>query len=285
MTHAALALTRDTSRLIVHRTHGRPMGPVTRLMSPSDLGKRHKPFVFLDLFDMHGMTPNFDLHPHSGIGTVTVITDGHASFDDPISGTGVIAYGGVEWMRAGGGVWHGTEMVPQSQHTRGFQLWVALPPELENTASESQFIEAANMPTVGPARVILGTYEGVQSPVRSPAGMTYLQVTLKAGERWQYASPPEHTVAWLAVSTGTLHSDGGAVQPGELVVFDPGSGPIELQASIVSDVVFVLGSAIPHPHDLVVGRHSVHTSPDALRAGEVEIAAISARLHASGALA
>lgn len=172
-------------------------------------------------------------------------------------------------------------MVPQSQHTRGFQLWVALSPELENTPTESQFIEAEHMPAVGPVRVILGNYAGVQSPVRSPDGMTYLLVTLKAGERWHYAPPPGHDVAWLAVGAGTLRA-GETVQAGELAAFEPGSAPIDLQAEIEGDAVFVLGSAVSHRHDLVVGRHSVHTSPDALRAGEAGIAAIGARLRASG---
>ena len=37
---------------IVDRTHGRRHGPITRLISPSDLGQSLKPFVFLDLFDI-----------------------------------------------------------------------------------------------------------------------------------------------------------------------------------------------------------------------------------------
>jgi hypothetical protein len=36
------------------RTRGRTHRPVTRLMSPSDLGEILKPFVFLDLFDHEG---------------------------------------------------------------------------------------------------------------------------------------------------------------------------------------------------------------------------------------
>ncbi len=41
-------------RRIVHRTRGQRQGPITRLMSPSDLGNVLKPFVFLDLFDSEG---------------------------------------------------------------------------------------------------------------------------------------------------------------------------------------------------------------------------------------
>ena len=37
---------------IIGRTRGRRHGPITRLMSPGDLGELLKPFVFLDLFDM-----------------------------------------------------------------------------------------------------------------------------------------------------------------------------------------------------------------------------------------
>ncbi len=33
---------------IVHRTSGVRHGPITRLMSPGDLGEHLKPFVFLD---------------------------------------------------------------------------------------------------------------------------------------------------------------------------------------------------------------------------------------------
>ena len=96
-----------TQRNIVHRTRGHGHGSVTRLMSPSDLGELVKPFVFLDLFEADLGAMNIPIHPHSGIATITVFTKGDVSFDDPEAGQGTIAYGGVEWLRAGGGVWHG----------------------------------------------------------------------------------------------------------------------------------------------------------------------------------
>ncbi|GKT22443.1 hypothetical protein [Acidovorax sp. SUPP3334] len=42
------------ARAIVHRTRGTTHGPITRLMSPGDLGEWLKPFVFLDLFASDG---------------------------------------------------------------------------------------------------------------------------------------------------------------------------------------------------------------------------------------
>ncbi|NVZ53677.1 pirin family protein [Pseudomonas sp. B6002] len=267
------------ARAIRYRTTGSGHGAIVRLMSPSDLGHQIKPFVFLDRFEgessfIHGMP----MHPHSGIATVTLITEGNLRFEDADSGTGMIDYGGVEWMRAGSGVWHGKEMsVGTSSRIQGFQLWVALPPELENASVDSQYLESGAMPEVGPARVILGTYQGVASPVRAPAGMNYLLVTLRAGESWRYVPPPGHESLWLSVSRGALTAP-GLINAGEMAVFEPGDGAVTLEAT-GRDTVFVLGSAAPHPYELALGNYSVHTNPQALQAGEANIARIGARLR------
>jgi redox-sensitive bicupin YhaK (pirin superfamily) len=52
-------------------------------MSPPDLGEILKPFVFLDLFDHEGAPFNGDLHPHSGIATLTYVAEGTVSYIDP----------------------------------------------------------------------------------------------------------------------------------------------------------------------------------------------------------
>jgi redox-sensitive bicupin YhaK (pirin superfamily) len=278
---AADTLTR-TQRRIVHRTRGSTHGPITRLMCPSDLGQTVKPFVFLDLFEAEGGLMDMPVHPHSGIGTITVFTKGDVRFDDPDSGTGTIAYGGVEWARAGGGMWHGKELAPgSSRRFQGFQLWVALPPELENGPSESQYLKESQMQRAGPAYVIVGAYEGAVSPVRAPEGINYLLVTLKPGETWTYAPPQGHGVAWLAIAQGALDA-GESLLAGEMAMFESGEAPIRLTATGETDAVFVLGSAVPHPYDLHLGYYSVHTSPEALARGEAHIAELGAKLAEAG---
>ena len=273
-------------RKIATRTRGHGHGPITRLMSPSDLGQVVKPFVFLDIFDARGPVLQalgaMPLHPHSGIATVTVFTEGRMRFSDPASGTGTIGYGGVEWMRAGGGVWHGKEMTPDSvSHIQGFQLWLALPPDLENSAPVSRYIEAAGMVRTGPAHVILGNHDGAQSPVPAPEGINYLLVTLRAGERWTYLPPAGHTVAWLAVANGGVDA-GTSILAGEMVVFERGEGAIELEADTGSGATFVLGSAVPHPYPLHLGSYSVHTSAQALESGERRIQELGRKLQGAG---
>ncbi|SEJ81439.1 Redox-sensitive bicupin YhaK, pirin superfamily [Sphingobium sp. AP50] len=272
-----------TERQLALVATGRGHGDILRLMSPSDLGEHLKPFVFLDLFagDMRLMQEAMPIHPHSGIATVTVFTDGDVCFDDPQAGSGRLDYGGVEWMRAGGGVWHGKELsAGESATIQGFQLWIALPPELENGPVESQYIEAREVPAAGPARVILGKYEGATSPVRAPDGIVYLLVRLGAGERWTFTPPAGHTVGWLAVAKGELRL-GQVVQPGQIAVFEEGREPIALEAGLDGSSL-VIGTAEPHDHPLHLGYYSVHTSAAALEAGERRIAEIGERLSETG---
>jgi len=157
------AIESDQSRAIVYRSRGQSHGYITRLMSPGDLGRVLKPFVFLDLFDNRGdVFPTFGLHPHSGLATLTYVAEGSVSYEDTNHATGILRAGGVEWMRAGKGVWHAGG-AGEPGLTRGFQLWVALPPDLELGPSESVYQSAADIPQIGPARVLLGEREGVKS--------------------------------------------------------------------------------------------------------------------------
>lgn len=63
-----------------------------------------------------------------------------------------------------------------------------------------------------------------------------------------------------------------------MAVFDTGSDAIALEAGSDGPATFVLGSAAPHPHPLVTGYYSVHTSPEALEIGEAGIERLRARL-------
>ena len=270
-----------TLRPIIHRTSGQTHGPITRLASPGDLGEVLKPFVFVDLFDNGGRpSRGFGLHPHSGIATLTYIAEGSVSFEDTNGARGLLAAGGVEWMRAGSGVWHGGG-AGEPGRARGFQLWVALPPHLELGPSVSLYQGADDVPMAGPARVLLGSYEGARSAIDSPSDMNYLAVRLAAGERWRYVPPAGHEVLWIAVGKGAVNTP-DRVGYGELAIFAPGEEAVEFVAE--GETEFMLGSAVPHRHDLVLGYYSVHTSAEALASGEQRIREIRADLVRQGRL-
>jgi redox-sensitive bicupin YhaK (pirin superfamily) len=270
------------ARAIVRRTRGSTHGPITRLVSPSDLGEILKPFVFLDLFSAKANVPRpaFGIHPHSGIATLTFLIEGEVNYEDTTDKKGVLPAGGVEWMRAGNGVWH-TGAPVEGAAMLGFQLWVALPASQENAPAESLYLAPSELPLEGPARVLLGRHGAGQSPIPAPAEMTYLAVRLKDGEQWRYTPPAGHTVAWLAINAGRLDANGPVVA-GELAVFEESEQAIDFVAH--GDTSFVLGSAVKHPHDLVMGYYSVHTSKATLAQGEAEIERIGAILRREGRL-
>jgi redox-sensitive bicupin YhaK (pirin superfamily) len=268
-------------RQIVSRTRGRTHGAITRLMSPSDLGQLLKPFVFLDLFDIGKASfPATALHPHSGIATVTHLFEGSVRYEDTTGATGVLSEGGVEWFKAAGGAWHGGGPGDHAR-TRGFQLWIALPPEHEFGPVESIYLPQDAIERDGPARVLVGAYGKAKRSLNAPSSMNYLAVRLTAGESWRYRPPSDHSVAWVAVGKGSIAVP-QAVQSGELIAFEPSNEAIDFTAE--TDAEFVLGSAPHHNHDLVLGYYSVHTSPSALQKGERQIAEIETQLRRDGRL-
>ena len=271
----------EAPRPIAVRTFGLRHGPITRLASPSGIGEAIKPFVFLDRAEVrYTGKPLFGIHPHSGIATLTVVLDGAMRYEDTTGKQGSVTAGGLEWMKAGSGVWHDGGPLP-GDPLRLFQLWVALDADQELASAESHYIAAENVQQEGPVRVVLGEYGGARSVIPGAPRINYFHVRLKAGERWHFAPPAHHEVAWLALDKGALRAP-EAIGTGELVVFEQSNATIELQAE--ADTSFVFGSAPKHPHPLVLGYYSVHTSAQALERGEAGIARIGEELRKQGRL-
>ncbi|MCE3603911.1 pirin family protein [Massilia sp. P8910] len=277
MNQSQLKQTAAAQRQVALRSAGHTRGGINRLVSPRDIGQLIKPFVFLDLFKLGANGSNMGMHPHSGIATVTVVLDGAVEYKETTGHQGILPAGGVEWMSAGGGVWHDGGAVP-GQQVEGFQLWLALPEEDENGPAQSQYLAPQEVQSHGPARVIIGNYGDASSAIRPRASINYLHVTLADGERWTYTPPAGHDVAWVSVASGALQTAGTVVKR-EVAVFEEGEGAIDVVAQGATQ--FVLGSAPKHPHDLVTGYYSVHTSAAALAKGEKEIERIGTQLRAA----
>jgi len=268
-------------RVVAFRTSGESHGPITRLVSPSEVGELIKPFVFLDHGEVDpARQPFVGIHPHSGIATLTVVLTGAIHYEDTTGKSGTVPAGGLEWMKAGKGVWHGGS-VADGDPMRFFQLWVALGREEEGTQPESQYVPPAAVQSEGPVRVVLGRYGRAASVIQLNGDINYFHVRLDDGEVWRYEPPAGHAVAWLSVDRGALHAS-ERISAGELAVFAESEGAIELKAE--GETSFVIGSAIKHPHQLVHGYYSVHTSATALADGEREIRRIGRRLRAEGRL-
>ena len=121
----------------------------------------------------------------------------------------------------------------------------------------------------------------MRSLVPAWTGVNYLLVTLKPGESWTYQPPAGHSVGWLAVASGAVEAQ-VSLSAGEMAVFEDGQTPIVLTNQGGDDAQFVLGSAVPHRHELHLGSYSVHTSAQALATGERRIAELHTKLLAAG---
>src|SRR5258708_12179450 len=98
------AVIRERPRQIVHRTQGHRHGPITRLMSPSDLGQTLKPFVFVDLFDTEGGSfSGFGWHPHSGIATLTYLWEVSVPYEATTGAPRFFPPSCSAWLNAPGG--------------------------------------------------------------------------------------------------------------------------------------------------------------------------------------
>ncbi len=274
-----------TPRSITTRTPGRRHGPITRLMSPGDIGQLTKPFIFLDYVEAPGGGgPNFGFHPHSGIVTLTYPLSFDIQHEISSGQVDVVRQGGIEWMAAGRGIWHRAQPVPAdppTQTLQGFQIWFALPPSHELAPASALFLQPEQVPTSSPVRVLLGAYGDAVSPIAAPWDLNYLWVELKDGERWHYQPPATHQVAWAFAQRGRLQV-AGAQLVRELAVFEDGNAGLDFQAE--GDCAFLLGSAAPHAHDLVLGPYSVHSSKQALAAGVRHIAELGQQLQQQGKL-
>jgi redox-sensitive bicupin YhaK (pirin superfamily) len=252
------------------------------MVSPGDLGEALKPFVFLD--ELRGAVPEgagFGFHPHSGIATLTYQLDADVEYEDTAGQKGLVRATGLEWMRAGGGTWHQAKLHPHAPISHGFQLWLALPPGVEDGPPEGRYLPPEEVPQVGNVRVLLGEYGGKANPIPAPSPVTYLDVVLAGGESWVFTPPAGQTVAWAFVYGGRVKVEGQPVAR-ELVVLEESEAPVHLEALEPSRVL--LGTAQKHEHTLVLGSHSVHTTPASLARGEAQIRAVATQLQREGRL-
>lgn len=126
--------------------------------------------------------------------------------------------------------------------TRGFQLWLALQPDQELGPAESRYLEAHQVPRIGPASLPLGTYHGATSLLQPPSSIIYLAIRLKARGSWRYQPPADHEVGWIALARGVL----SAHEPSRRVGCSVRARDQAIDLPAQADTEFVLGSAAPH---------------------------------------
>ena len=231
---------------------------VNRLL-PSAACRSVGPFVFLDHFGPTSVGPatNIDVrpHPHIGLATVTYLCEGAMLHRDSLGSVQRIEPGAINWMSAGRGIVH-SERRPADlrqgiYRLHGLQLWVALPPDMEESEPSFVHTPAVQLPRLAEqgvdVRVLVGAAFGRKSPVRTASAT--LLIALELGRGAQLELPhlaPEVAVLPLA---GDLDVDGERLPRGALAVLEPATG-VTLHSDDAGEVVILGGDALDGPRHM-----------------------------------
>ncbi len=268
--------TGHTSRSVEFTHSADNGGPIHGVIGTNELRRRLNPFVFLDHFDVTTDSKwGFDWHPHSGVGTFTYVLASDLDHADTGGAVERLDEGGVQWMASGGGIWHQEYYHPRAEHqVSGFQLWIALPPDLENGPSNYQDVASDDLPVVDTTSVLAGTFMAATSPIDVPVNFNYFDVTLDASTEWSFTPPADHDVAWIFTHDGNVETGGTTVEPRTLAVFEASIDPIVV-TSASEGAKFMVGTAAASTQPIVARGGSMHTTAEALQSGQRRIAELA----------
>jgi len=218
------------------------LGPLTiQRMLPNRYAGQVGPFVFLDYvapaIKNEITKKGMGAHPHRGIATLTYILQGEVEHFDSAGNGGKIYSGGAQWMKAGNGIIHDENFNYDSQtdskYIQGFQFWINLPAKNKAEKPEHIAIQANEVPQIalkdesGLLKVIVGSYEGLNSKIPNYAEQFLYHIQLKAGKQFllEVANKIE-VAAFLPMQDATIND--AIFKKGELVEFDRNGGEIEL---------------------------------------------------------
>jgi redox-sensitive bicupin YhaK (pirin superfamily) len=230
---------------------------------PSDAlpPERVSPFVLMDYGPPKPFAPlasgkrGVGWHPHRGFETVTLAWEGAVAHRDNAGHAGVIGPGDVQWMTAGGGIFH--EEYHEEAFTRSggrmhmMQLWVNLPRKDKAAAPAYQPITSAQIPRValpdgGFVRVIAGSYGEARGPAHTFSPMTMLDANLKAGGAFPVILPASYN-ALAVVAQGKVHVGNQQASTGEVLLFANDGDRLDLIADEDSHVVILAGEPLNEP--------------------------------------
>ena len=142
------------------------------------------------------------------------------------------------------------------------QLWMQLPPEWEESDVEYTNIYPDELPIVDNVKVIAGSFNEYESPLKTPYDLTYLDVILESGESFAFDTPPGQTTGFVFPRSGSLRLHGDEVPGHRLSILENNEGHLEFTAE--AKTKFVLLLAAPQDHPIVSHGGSIHTNVESL---------------------
>ncbi|MCV0395642.1 MAG: pirin family protein [Rhizobiaceae bacterium] len=217
--------------IIVPRAHDIGGFEVRRAL-PSARRRLVGPFIFFDRMGpavlKAGQAVDVRPHPHIGLATVTYLFDGKIRHRDSLGTEMVIAPGDLNLMTAGRGIVH-SERSPEEMRggtlsLSGLQTWLALPDGGEEVDPGFAHTLADDLPVFedggASGRIVIGSFEGLRSPVGAASDTLYADLRIAAGGRLRIPAEAEERAIYLL--SGHVVIAGDRFGPDQLLVFRPG---------------------------------------------------------------
>lgn len=238
------------------------------------------PIIAVDDFRVTGRP--FGPHPHAGFSAVTYVfpdSPGSLRNRDSLDGHVVVDPGGICWFQAGRGAQHEEIPARAGATLHGLQVFVNLRRRNKQVSPRTLSLVPAQVPVWTGAggdvvRVVVGTYEGLSSPLAPVEPFTLLDVAVQRTISVPVAA--DHHMAFY-VRRGTVELRAGAqaqrVSAGQAVVATGAGGPgaVQVLATSPADLIVLGGAALDEP--VLAQGPFVMTEP-------AELAAAAARYRA-----
>ncbi len=204
------------------------------------------PWCFLDHLGpadlAQGAGLHIGAHPHTCLQTFTWMMQGEILHRDSLGFEQIIRPGQVNLMTAGHGVSHTEDSIGSTGLLHTAQLWIALPPEHQDTAAA--FEHHADLPawSVGKTTVTLlaGEFAGQAAPARVYSDMVGLDLLSEAGDDAILDLRPDFEYAILPTQ-GRVGLEGKAIGQGHFSCVPVGHERVKLSLAAGSRCLLVGG--------------------------------------------
>ncbi|KZS42519.1 pirin [Aquimarina aggregata] len=229
------------------------------------------PFIFIDHMGpttiKKGHYMDVDQHPHIGLSTLTYMLDGELMHKDSIGTHQRISPGSVNWMVAGKGVTH-TERTPNDLRdgsefiAHGYQIWVALPKELEDIAPEFHHINASDLPSWKDKettfRLIAGTGYGKTSPLPVHSELFMIEIKSKTAYELEIKGQLRGEIG-ICIVKGAIVACNDRIEKGNMLVSKTEDS---CAITLEPNTHILLFGGIPFPEERHIYWNFVSTSKD-----------------------
>lgn len=236
-----------------------------------ELGERASPVTVLDDFRVRGQP--FGPHPHAGFSAVTYVfedSEGGLRSRDSLGNDIVMSPGGIVWTQAGRGVIHEELPALPDRALHGLQVFVNLSSKNKLTAPQVHQLAHSDVPewrsdAGDRVRVVVGSFEGIVSPLVPAEPFTFLDVHLR--RRIALDVENAHNVLMYVLRGSILvHADNREqkVPTEHAVALHGGSERVEIEAPQPAHLVILSGREIRER--VIAGGSFIMNEPEQIEA-------------------